>query len=434
MEGTIAGLSASIEAIPPELAISEVSNLFLSDALQDILSLPVVLEDGRIAGSISRYQLMRIFFRPYGRELFGKRPVRSFMNTTPLIVALDQSIEQAAQHVTRHITAPVTEDFIVSHEGRYHGIGRVIDLLQAMEARVRRHSQELSQAYGRLKASQGQLIQSEKMASLGQMVAGLAHEINTPLGYVRNNVELVNAALNAAGDAIRALNPDASTGDDADTLDEARRYALAFEQEYGLEDTAGLLEDTLYGVRQISELVSNLKTFSRLDQAKLAAASISECLDSALMIARHLLKDRIEIVKQYDETPLIECSPSQINQVFLNLITNAAQAIDGNGRITLRTYVEESHVVASLQDTGSGMAPELMKRIFDPFFTTKDVGQGTGLGLSISYQIIKQHGGQIRVASKPGKGTRFTIRLPIPTAAANTADGSDRPPMEASHG
>lgn len=421
MEGTIAGLSASVEAITPEMAIIEVSNLFLSDPLKDVLSLPIVSKNGQIIGSISRYQLMRIFFRPYGRELFGKRPVQSFMNSVPLVVDLEQSIEQAAQHVTQHITAPVTEDFIVCEHGRYHGIGRVIDLLQAMESRVRRHSQELSQAYSRLKASQGQLIQSEKMASLGQMVAGLAHEINTPLGYVRNNVELVGAALRSAGYALDILNRVASTTETPEPLAEACRHALTFEQDYGLEDTTGLLEDTLYGVQQISELVANLKTFSRLDQAKLAAISIADSLDSALMIARHLLKSRIEIIKEYGETPLVECSPSQINQVFLNLLTNAAQAIPGNGRIAVRTYVENAYVVASLQDTGVGMGPELIKRIFDPFFTTKDVGQGTGLGLSISYQIIKQHGGYIRVASKPGKGTRFAIGLPIPAAAANTS-------------
>ncbi|WP_455384580.1 sensor histidine kinase [Acidihalobacter prosperus] len=420
---TISALVSRVHPLTAGVSVNHVSNLFLDKRLYDVLSLPVV-EDGRPVGSISRYQLMRIFFRPYGRELFGRQPVSASMNRNPLIVGLDQSPETAAQHVAANLDTPVTEDFIViDARGRYAGIGRVIDLLQAMEARVRRHSDDLSRAYRRLKRSQARLVQSEKMASLGQMVAGLAHEINTPLGYVRNNVEMLREAHATAGQAlaaIRRMAPDAS-GPEAlpPHLSDALSLCLRFEEEHGVEETRELLEDALHGVDQISELVGNLKNFSRLDQARMDRVDLNEALESALNIVRHIFRDRIEIVRQFGEIPPVECAPSQINQVFLNLFTNAAQAIEGDGKLLLRTHADDTHVVASIQDNGKGMPQDVMRRVFDPFFTTKEVGQGTGLGLSICYQIVRQHDGYIRVASKPGRGTRFLVGIPIQRGAAN---------------
>lgn len=166
-------------------------------------------------------------------------------------------------------------------------------------------------------------------------------------------------------------------------------------------------------------MVGNLKNFSRLDQARLDRINLNEALESALNIVRHIFRDRIEVVRQFSDVPHIECAPSQINQVFLNLFTNAAQAIEGNGKLLLRTYTDDTHVIASIQDNGKGMPREIIQRVFDPFFTTKDVGQGTGLGLSICYQIVRQHDGYIRVASKPGRGTRFLVAIPIQRGAAN---------------
>ena len=165
-------------------------------------------------------------------------------------------------------------------------------------------------------------------------------------------------------------------------------------------------------MERIGERVVGLKNFARLDRAMSEDIDLNDCIRSALVIARNNLKDKAEVISQLGELPRIPCAPSQINQVLLNLFTNAAQAIDGFGRILIKTWADDSAVFISVQDTGKGMPPEVRARIFDPFFTTKPVGQGTGLGLSISFKIIQDHNGSIRVASEPGRGTRFLISLP----------------------
>ena len=199
-------------------------------------------------------------------------------------------------------------------------------------------------------------------------------------------------------------------------LADALERAAASREEAAPELLAGdlrqLFGDTLYGIDQIAELVSGLKDFARLDRAMSEEVDLNECIRSALLIARNNIKDKAEVSQMLGELPRITCAPSQINQVLLNLFTNAAQAMDEPGRIQIRSWADEAGVFISVQDSGRGMPPEVMRRIFDPFFTTKPVGEGTGLGLSISYKIIRDHGGSIRVASEPGRGTRFLISLP----------------------
>ena len=193
-----------------------------------------------------------------------------------------------------------------------------------------------------------------------------------------------------------------------------RVHALcgAAEQGHGPEALAGVIKDGIYGIEQISEIVTNLKNFSRLDRSKVAHFSLNEGLDSTLVIARNLVKTK-QVNKEYCDAPFVTGSPSQINQVFLNLISNAAQATGADGIITLRTRVEGAHAVVEVADNGSGIPADVLPKIFDPFFTTKKIGEGTGLGLSIAYKIINEHGGRIEVASDVGKGTRFTITLPV---------------------
>ncbi|MBL8299245.1 MAG: hypothetical protein JNN30_12980 [Rhodanobacteraceae bacterium] len=312
--------------------------------------------------------------------------------------------------LTYHINSLAHE--IVTSEGK------LAEANATLERRVQERTEELSRTLTQLKNSQAQLVQSEKMASLGQMVAGIAHEINTPLGYVKNNIllgkELLQRFFDLAdkvdgiGERERAAGrtpDDALVAASVACVDEIKSDGVA-------EDALQLVEDSLYGVEQITELVLNLRNFSRLDEAKVKDVSIHECIDAALNIARSQLKSKVEIIRDYGEVPQIACSPSQINQVFINLFNNAAQAIEGSGKILIKTTASQGFVHVAVQDNGRGIPQDVISRIFEPFFTTKPVGQGTGLGLSITYQIVQQHNGHIRVASEPGKGTRFVISLP----------------------
>ena len=294
----------------------------------------------------------------------------------------------------------------------------------SLEARVAQRTGELSDALQHLRESESQLIQSEKMSSLGQMVAGVAHEINTPLAYVKNSLGTVADRLPELGTALaesERLLGLLQAGPDADPEQLSAQFALVsqhlakLKQQGVVEELSTLVKDGIYGTGQMAEIVGNLKDFSRLDRSKVTSFNLNDGLDSTLLLAKHLLKS-VVIDKQFGQIPAVTCSPSQVNQVFLNLITNAAQALQGMpgtlGRITLTTRATDDGVTVEVADNGKGIPPEVLPKIFDPFFSTKEIGKGTGLGLSISYKIVQQHGGRIEVDSTPGKGTRFSVHLP----------------------
>ena len=278
------------------------------------------------------------------------------------------------------------------------------DLEQRVDERTKdlgRKNEELEQAMSDLKEAQNQLVIREKMASLGDLVAGVAHEVNTPIGAV-------NSSADVADRCIGKLTELVDNSSDTKSLKEERGYLQAIEL---LRDNTSLIKNA--GDR-ISRIVRSLRSFARLDEAEFQAVNIHEGIDSTLDLVHHQLKDRIEIEKKYGETvPEVECYPNQLNQVFMNLLVNASQAIDGSGTITITTESDAREASVSISDTGRGISQENLAHVFDPGFTTKGVGVGTGLGLSISYKIIEDHQGRIEAASELGVGSTFRVILPI---------------------
>ena len=303
-----------------------------------------------------------------------------------------------------------------------------------LEKRVAERTRDLSSTLKRLQESEAQLVQSEKMSSLGQMVAGVAHEMNSPLAYVKNSVSTardrmpdLRDTIQQAGRLLEILRSDAPDAEDLQGSFNALESRLAkLNAEHVLEDLEALTKDGLHGIEQIVELVTNLRNFSRLDRSKVASFNVNEGVKATLLIAKPTLR-KVDVEKQLGDIPSITCSPSQVNQVLLNLLTNAAQAMDKpRGRITVVTREGSPGTVAiEVQDNGKGIPEESLPKIFDPFFTTKEVGKGTGLGLSIAYKIVKQHGGHIDVRSTLGVGTTVIVTLPVQPPAELAAAGNE---------
>lgn len=289
-----------------------------------------------------------------------------------------------------------------------------------LEERVQDRTQDLESAYQNLSDSQVQLVQAEKMSSLGQLVAGVMHEINTPLLYIKNNTEMVSTNVEEFSTTMLLVKDIVETVSEADGSSEVLQKQLADlckvadpeTIQENLEEISTLAGDTKDGLEQISELVQSLKDFSRLDRANEDRFDVREGLEKTLVITRNMIKGGIEVEKHFEKVPDILCAPSRINQIFINLITNAIQAMDGKGKLTLSTQLVEHWVEVVVQDEGCGISEEHISKVLDPFFTTKPVGKGTGLGLSIVNQIVEEHHGIIDISSKPGVGTRIAIRLP----------------------
>jgi signal transduction histidine kinase len=291
-----------------------------------------------------------------------------------------------------------------------------------LHKRVGERSSDLAQTLRSLKESEAQLVQCEKMSSLGRLAAGVAHEINRPLAFVKDSLSNARSGM----PDLRAMHTNAerlitlmrSRAADPRELEKAldaldERLAQ-LRTAHVLDDLESLSWDGLKGVEQIVELVSNLRSFSRLDRSKVASFNVNDGVQATLLIAKPMLR-RVDVDKALGDVPSITCSPSQVNQVLLNLITNAVQAIDKpRGRITVTTRLSPPEAIAiEVADNGKGIASDALSRIFDPFFTTKEAGKGTGLGLSVAHRIVGQHGGRIDVRSQVGVGSTFTVTLPV---------------------
>jgi PAS domain S-box-containing protein len=301
---------------------------------------------------------------------------------------------------------------------------RTEELLRRQEEVLRSQRDQLEervwQAARQLEEQQVQLIQAEKMASLGQMAAGIAHEVNNPMGYITSN-------LNTLGDytrilvrllrLYRGLEEDVGAGQppSQELLERIRTLREEDQVEDLLLDVEELIQDCKEGTHRVTEIVQGLRMFSRTDAATLQPSDLNKVMDATLKLVRHQIKYKCEVRCDYGPLPLVACHPTQVSQVFTNLLVNAAQAIDARGEIRITTRHEGGQVVVRVADTGSGMTPETQARLFTPFFTTKPAGTGTGLGLSICSSIIQRHQGRIEVLSEPGKGSTFIVRLPVMT-------------------
>ncbi|MEN8257401.1 MAG: ATP-binding protein [Thermodesulfobacteriota bacterium] len=282
-------------------------------------------------------------------------------------------------------------------------------------AQLEEKNNALHEAFAELKTTQAHLLQQEKMASVGQLAAGVAHEINNPVGFVTSNINTMGKYLDKVAEFIAIQNKFVSKYcPDESKVKTLKEYARKMKIDFIVDDVKDLVSESLDGVERVKNIVMNLKNFSRVDQAERALVNINECLDDTINIAWNELKYKCIMDKRYGELPLTKCYPQQLNQVFMNLLVNAAQAIDKQGEVTIKTWFADGSIFVTITDSGCGIPADKVSRIFEPFFTTKDVGQGTGLGLSISYDIIvNKHDGKITVASEQGKGTTFTIALPV---------------------
>lgn len=286
---------------------------------------------------------------------------------------------------------------------------------EQVESELRQHYSELSELNSKLKETQQQRVQSEKLASIGQLAAGVAHEINNPIGYVHSNLGSLEQYL---GDLFSLLDAYVLAEDTApEALAAARALRQRLDLDYLREDIPSLLGECREGVTRVRKIVQDLKDFSRVDSnQEWQFADLHQGLDSTLNIAFNEIKYRADVIKEYGDLPQVECLPSQLNQVFMNLMVNAAHAMGENrGRITLRTgqAADAQSVWIEVADNGSGIPAEIRDKIFDPFFTTKPIGKGTGLGLSLAYGIISKHGGRIELDSETGRGSTFRIVLPV---------------------
>lgn len=285
--------------------------------------------------------------------------------------------------------------------------------LQEQNAEIAQKNRDLENALQKLKRTQQQLVQSEKMASLGQLTAGIAHEINNPVNFVSANVNPLRRDLAELFAVIARYDEIVA----AENL--RAQFASVTELKQGLDfaylqqEVESLLNGIQEGSQRTAEIVRGLRNFTRLDEDARKPADINKNIESTLLMLQHQLKNRVEVIKDFSDMPEIMCYPGKLNQALLNILSNASQAIEERGKIFIKTLYDGEIVTISIKDTGKGMTEAVKQHIFEPFFTTKDIGEGTGLGLSITYGIIEEHDGNIEVYSEPGKGSEFVITLPV---------------------
>ncbi len=371
----------------------------LANFITTWLSFHILGSDREMAGQIARIRAGR----PAERRSMPEHE-REGGATRILVEAIGRLYELMAQ---RNLALAAARD-------------ELAELNASLEQRVAARTAELQSALAEVDRTRQQLLQSEKMSAIGQLAAGVAHEINNPVGFVSSNLGslglYVGKLLDLLGrydEKLEALGPPAAF------REELRRLKVEADFDFLRSDIGDLLRESAEGLDRVKKIVQDMKTFSHADQLEWQDTDLHEIIESTLTVVWHELKYKAEVVRQFGTLPRVRCLPAQVSQVLMNILVNAAQAIDrAPGRIVLSTRAVGAAVELEVADSGKGMPPEVIGHIFEPFFTTKPVGQGTGLGMSISYEIVKRHGGQITVDSRPGEGSRFTVRLPLDPPAS----------------
>ena len=414
---------------------NELAMLFEEDPL-----LPGIMltKDKKYVGMISRRLFFEQMSRPYGLGLFAGRPVEylhNFLQPKTFICPEDTPIVEATQIALGRSHRQVYEPIVITDKSYQYGL---LDFQQLLLAHSQIHALTLARLqkekekariakadFRDLQDNYSRLLQNDKMIALGQLVAGIAHEINNPMNFIYGNL---NYAIEYVKDILDVMENYKQEPSYAGVIAEAQERGI--EIEFILEDLPKLLSSMKVGATRVNEIVLSLRNFSRLDQAEIKPVDIHEGIENTLVILKHTLKARpdrveIELIKEYDNLPLIDCYAGQLNQVFMNILVNAVDALSESNDLTLKTreklqirirteLTNDNYAIIRIADNGSGIPEEVQKRLFDPFFTTKAVGKGTGLGLSISYQIVvEKHGGQLYCLSTPGEGSEFIIKIPV---------------------
>jgi PAS domain S-box-containing protein len=316
----------------------------------------------------------------------------------------------------------------------FRGVGRDVTRRRQMEAELKKNQEDLikknkeidesrkdiqmalaklEKAHEELKSSQLKILQQEKMASIGQLAAGVAHELNNPMSFISSNLGTLEKYTNRLIDFIKTQSEAMESVKNPAALSKVDKKRKEVKLDHILQDTKFLLKESLDGSERVKKIVHELNSFSRMDEEEYKKADINECIESAITIVSNELKYKSKLEKNYGKLPLTMCYPRQINQVFVNLLINAVNSIADKGVITINTWHKDGFIWVEVSDTGVGIPRKNLIKIFEPFFTTKEAGKGTGLGLSITYEIVQRHNGEITVKSEVGHGTTFAIRIPV---------------------
>ena len=351
---------------------------------------------------LASYIILAIVFTTLLAYLYG---YRYFVKPILALSQLTSSLEKGNEHMALQEDLRFTE-----FAGLFKQFNNMSEKVAKRERALKQSYEQISNTNEELKQSESQLVQSEKMASIGVLAAGVAHEINNPIGFIRSNLEVLEDYFSDIEKYYHEFNETLASEEDKENH---KKLAKKYELEFLFKDSPPLIKSSISGVDRVTEIVKSLKTFARIDQPEKALVDINEGLSATLNMVHNELKYCCKVHVDLQSLPQVHVFPGKLNQVFMNLLINAGQAITAKGDIFVRTFVEEGNIVIEIEDTGSGIDSENITQIFTPFYTSKPIGEGTGLGLSISHQIIEQHNGKITVKSVLGKGSCFSVYIPI---------------------